>query len=169
MTLRAQHDVVVQLLATQVEEAVFEAGILGIFEIAEDRQRQFGRRTEHLDPCREDLDRTGRQIGVLGTGETGLDLAVNAHDPFRAQCLGIGEGRRIRIDHDLRHAVMVAQIDEEHAAMVADAMAPAGQAHVLADVALTERAAGVGTIAMEGHGIGLSEMRRVPARTPAET
>ena len=30
---------------------------------------------------------------------------------------------------------MVAQIDEQHAAMVADAMAPAGQAHIAADVA----------------------------------
>jgi hypothetical protein len=134
------------------EEAVLEAGILGIFEIAEDRQRQLGRRTEHLDPCREDLDRTGRQVGVLGAGETGLDLAVDAHDPFRAQRLGIGKGRRIGIDHHLRHAVMVAQVDEEHAAMVADAVAPAGQADILADVAVTERATGMGTIAMQGHG-----------------
>jgi hypothetical protein len=47
---------------------------------------------------------------------------------------------------------MVAQVDEQHAAMVADAMAPAGQAHGGADVALAERAAGVGTVAMQGHG-----------------
>jgi hypothetical protein len=36
---------------------------------------------------------------------------------------------------------MVAQIDEQHAAMVADTMAPAGKTGSLADVALAERAA----------------------------
>jgi hypothetical protein len=36
---------------------------------------------------------------------------------------------------------MVAQVDEQHAAMVADAMAPAGKAGGLPDVALAERAA----------------------------
>ena len=43
---------------------------------------------------------------------------------------------------------MVAQVDEQHAAMVADAVAPAGQPDVLADVAVAERAAGVGAVAM---------------------
>ncbi len=45
---------------------------------------------------------------------------------------------------------MVAQIDEQHAAMVADTMAPAGQANGFADVALAERAAGMGPVAMHG-------------------
>ena len=39
----AGHDVLVQLLATQVEEAVLEPYVLGIFLLAEHRQRQFGR------------------------------------------------------------------------------------------------------------------------------
>jgi hypothetical protein len=43
---------------------------------------------------------------------------------------------------------MVAQVDEKHAAMVADAVAPAGQANLFANVAVAERAAGMGTIAM---------------------
>ena len=43
---------------------------------------------------------------------------------------------------------MVAQIDEQHAAMVADAVAPAGKPHVLADVAVAQRAAGMGAVAM---------------------
>ncbi len=45
---------------------------------------------------------------------------------------------------------MVAQIDEQHAAVIAHAMHPAGQPHGLADVAVAQRAAGVGTIAMHG-------------------
>ena len=46
---------------------------------------------------------------------------------------------------------MVAQIDEQHAAMVADAMAPAGQADRLVDVAVAERAAGMGPVTMHGY------------------
>jgi len=38
---------------------------------------------------------------------------------------------------------MVAQIDEQHAAVVADAVAPARQADLGTDVALAERAAGM--------------------------
>jgi hypothetical protein len=41
MTLAPQHDVLVQLLAAQVEEAVLQADVFGIVEIAEHRQRQF--------------------------------------------------------------------------------------------------------------------------------
>jgi hypothetical protein len=51
---------------------------------------------------------------------------------------------------------MVAQIDEQNTAMVANAMAPAGQTNVLADIALTERAAGMGPVTM--HRISISQM-----------
>ena len=39
---------------------------------------------------------------------------------------------------------MVAQVDKQHAAMVADAMAPAGKTHLFADVACAQRAAEYG-------------------------
>jgi hypothetical protein len=51
---------------------------------------------------------------------------------------------------------MVAQVDEQHTAMVANAMAPAGQADRLADMAVAERAAGVGPVTM--HGIPKNQM-----------
>ena len=43
---------------------------------------------------------------------------------------------------------MVAQVDEQHAAMVADAVAPAGEPDGLADMAVAEFAAGVRAVAM---------------------
>src|SRR4029077_17709313 len=43
---------------------------------------------------------------------------------------------------------MIAQVDEQQSAMVADAVAPAGQPHLLADVAFAQNAAGVGAVAM---------------------
>jgi hypothetical protein len=54
---------------------------------------------------------------------------------------------------------MVAQIDEKHTAMVANAMAPARQPNSLADMALAERAAGMGPVTMHGVLEKLSEDR----------
>ena len=146
----ARHDVLVQLLATQVEETVLKPDVLRIFLVAEHRQRQFAGRPQHLDLADIDLDHAGRQFRIVGAGGTAAHLAVDPHHPFRTQLFGVLECRRIRIGHALRQAVMVAQIDEQHAAMVADAMAPARQPDGLADVALAERAAGVGPVAMHG-------------------
>ena len=138
MTCAAQHDVGVQVLAAQIEEAVFEPDLLRIILLAEHRHRQFGGRPQHLDLVDIDLDLAGRQFGVVGALGALAHLAVDAHHPFRAQRLGQLEGRAVGIGHHLRQPVMVAQIDEQHAAMVADAVAPARQAHRLADVALAQ-------------------------------
>ena len=124
----ARDDVPVQRVAAQVEEAVFEADVLGIVRLAEHRQRQFLGRRQHLDLARENLDLAGRQVGVDGLGRARLDLAVDADDPFAAHGLGGLEGRRIRIGDDLGQAVVVAQVDEQQAAMVAHAMHPARKA-----------------------------------------
>jgi hypothetical protein len=45
---------------------------------------------------------------------------------------------------------MVAQIDEQQPAMVADAVAPARQTNGLVDIAVAERAASVGPVTMHG-------------------
>ena len=46
-------------------------------------------------------------------------------------------------DHDLRHAVAVADVDEEHAAKIANAVHPAEQHRVRAEIVGAQRAAGV--------------------------
>ena len=131
----AQHDVGVQLLAAQIEEAVFEPRLFRVGLIAEHGQRQLGRGTQHLDLAHIDFDRAGRHLGVLGAGRALAHLAVEARHPLGAQLFGLGEGGRVGIDDALRDAVMVAQVDEQHAAMVADSMTPAGKADFFADMA----------------------------------
>ena len=84
--------------------------------------------------CDEHLDLTGRQVRVHGLRRPRLDRAVDPDHPLRAHLLRRLEGRRIRIGHDLGQAVMVAEVDEQQPAMVADAVHPAGQADGLADV-----------------------------------
>ncbi len=144
----ALHDVLVQMLAAQIEEAVFEPDLLGIFLLAEHRHRQFAGRPQHLDLADIDLDRAGRQIGILGAARPPAHFAVDAHHPFRAQRFGHFESRAVGVGHHLGETVMIAQIDEQHAAMVANTMAPARKPGLGVNVALAERAAGVGAVAM---------------------
>ena len=56
------------------------------------------------------------------------------------------ERRRFRVGNDLRDSVMIAQVDEQHAAVVALAVDPAGKADGLADVGSAELAAIMGAI-----------------------
>ena len=139
-----------QPLAPQVEEAVFQPQLFGIFLLAKNRHRQFRRRAEHLDFLDEDLDHAGRQVGIFRAGGTIANEAVDPHHPLGPQLFGILEGRAIRVGHYLRHPVMVAQVDEQQPAVVANAVAPAGQAHILAHIAFAKRAAIMSAVAMHG-------------------
>src|SRR5690606_32726987 len=94
---------------------------------------------------------------VDGLRRARLDLAVDADDPLAAHGLGNRECRRIRIGDDLGEAVMVAQVDEEEAAMVAHAMDPAREADGLADIGLSQLCAGVAAVTMHGNVFRLSE------------
>ena len=135
-----------QLLAAQIEEAIFEARLLRIIRLAEHRQRQlfsraqdFGRRHAHFDLAR-------RKIGVhrfLGAFD---DLAIDTHDALGAQALEQRERFRAGVRDQLGNAVIVAQVDEEHAAQIALAMDPAGEAHVLACVRRPKGAARMAAI-----------------------
>ncbi len=59
---------------------------------------------------------------------------VHANDELAAQALGFLEHRGgIRIEHHLQQAFAVAQVDENHAAVVAPAMHPAGHRDLLAE------------------------------------
>ena len=68
-------------------------------------------------------------------------------EPFNGR-----EGRTVAVGQNLSHAVMVAQVDEQHAAVVADAVAPAGKPGGFTDVLGAQGAAGVGAIAVHGGG-----------------
>jgi hypothetical protein len=124
--LPALDDVLVQLVAAKIEEAVLKPDIFRIFLLAEYRHGQFCRGPKHLDLGGVDLDKPRCQLRVLGAGGTLAQFAVDPHHPFRTQLFRHLERRRIRVGNALRQAVMIAQIDEQNTAMVANAMAPAG-------------------------------------------
>jgi hypothetical protein len=146
--LGALDDVGVQRLAAQVEEAVLETDILGIVRLGEHRQRQLGGFAQHFELANEHLDLTGRLLGVDRLRRALLHLAVDADHPFRAHSLGQLERLGIGVDDQLGQPVMVAQVDEQQPAVIADAMHPATEPHIIAHVTLTKGGAGVGAIAV---------------------
>ena len=142
----AFHDIGVQAVAPQIEEAVLQPDFFRVFLIAEHRHRQLGGRSQHLDLGDVDLNCAGRHLGILGAAGTAAHLAVDLHHPFGAQLFHLLERRAVRIGDHLGEPVMVAQVDEEDAAVIAHPVHPAGEPHLFADVGLAERAAGVGAI-----------------------
>jgi|GEM_PF-2109089 len=172
--LAAQHHVAVDALAPEVEEAVLEADVLGVLLLAGDGHRQFLSPALHDDAAREDLDLSGRQVRVDRCLAARLDRAVDRDDALEPQVLEHFERRGIGVRDDLGDAVMIAQVDEQHAAVIALAVHPARQADGLADVLGAQRGAGVGTIGVHfgdfrvlGNGARLRRRRRLTQARPA--
>ena len=89
--LRAQHDVGVHPLAPQIEKAIGEAHLLGVFGIGIDRERQrLGLRLD-FDLGDRQLDLAGVEPGVDGVGRAGGDAAGQGDDAFEPERIG---GRR---------------------------------------------------------------------------
>ena len=131
------------MVATKIKEAIFKPYLFRIILLAKNWHRQFGGGTQHLDFVDVDFHLPRRHFRIFGPAGTFADLAVDPHDPFRAQRFGELERLAVGIGHYLREPVMVPQIDEQNPAMIANAMAPAGQANGLANIALAKRAAGM--------------------------
>jgi hypothetical protein len=72
-----------------------------------------------------------------------------------------GRARAVAVGHDLGDAVVIAQVDEQHAAMIALAMDPAREADILADMLAREGAAGVGTIRVHRNSFQSAAIRQV--------
>ncbi len=151
--LQPLHDDAVQRLAPQIQEAVGEAQVFRVVRLAEHRHGQLLGRRQHLDLGGNHLDLARRELGVhrrLSVDDRPVAHgAVDADHPLRAHRLGRLEGRAVGVGHDLGQAVVVAQVDEQQAAVVAHAVHPARQAHVLADIGFAQRPAGVRAVAMQ--------------------
>ena len=131
------------LRITQIEETVSQAGILVgrggrndlegqvVFALAEDRQRIGG-----------DLYHTCRDLLV-----DGILVALDDLAGYRDGALAVDavEHRVVMYD-DLGHAVLVADIEEHYAAVVADILHPTGKTDFLPYMILSQISAGDGAI-----------------------
>ena len=103
---RADAQVALHALATDVEVAVLEAGVLGdgVGALADRERRRLGD-VEHLDLAVLDLDLAGRQPVVDVLGRAGGDDAGDAHDVLGAHVDRV-------VDDALGDAGVVADVDE---------------------------------------------------------
>ena len=129
----------------QVEPAVGEPDFLaGELRGPRLEDRRLGL-IEDLEIAADDLDRPGDELGVRRSFGAGADGAADEHDPFRADGAGGGErgGRALGADHDLRPSPAVAEVEEDHPLVVADAVDPPAQRHFPTEIVRSQLTAGV--------------------------
>ena len=110
------------------------------------RHRRREALVEQLELRDAQLDLAGGQLRVRHAGRPLGDVAGDLDHVLGPQRLALVDDRRRRIgriEHDLRHAVAVAQVDEQPAAVVAVAVDPAAEGDFLADMFAAQFAAGM--------------------------
>jgi hypothetical protein len=126
----------------QAQVLVDLAGVAG--GVVERERRRLGLR-EHREAAGHDLDVAGREpIAALPSGRRRTVPSTSTTHSFRSAC-GAKAPRRVGFDHDLGHALAVAEVEEDEAAEVAAAVDPALQDDGLALVLGAQGAAGVRT------------------------
>ena len=129
----------------QVDVAVLPAeGLLDLGVLVHIEGRRL-RLIEDRDRVRDDLDLSGRELRVLRA------LGPRSHGPAHLEhplAARIAEGRMrgsivLRVRHDLRDPVAVAEVDEDDLAELAPAVHPAAERHLVPRVGRAELATGV--------------------------
>ena len=144
--IAAQHDVLVQAVATQIEEAILQADILGIFGLTGHRHRQFIGGGLDGDILGAHFHFAGGQPAIDGAAFAQHDITNDGDHRFHPDAVQHRERRRRRAGNDLGQAMVIAQIDEQHAAMIALAVDPARQFDRLAGIGGAQGGAVVGAI-----------------------
>ena len=126
--------------AAQVDVAILEPHFLADVLVELERQR-LGT-VEHRQRPRQQLDLARGQVHVGGALRPQTDKTSHLDHEFTAQALGFAKQHLvIRVEDDLQQAFAIAQVDEDHSAMVTAAMDPAGDGNFLAGQLLADLAA----------------------------
>ena len=135
----AQAQIALHRLAPQVENAMLEARALGEVVVV-DLERRRRRCVEDFHLVHKHLDLAGRQLGIHRARRARAHFAGDLEHELAAHPLGDAERLlALGIEHHLGETFAIAQVDEDHSAMVAPAMRPAAQRHGLADQACAQR------------------------------
>ena len=138
----AQPEVVLQPRPPQVEIPVTQPHVLGDVGVIRNRERRRLRLVEDADLAGDNLHFTGRQLRIHRVGRSSPHHSRHADDELGPQPLGGGEQRIV--NHDLRDAPAIPQVDEQHAAKIAHPVHPPEQRDLRADIRRPQRAARVG-------------------------
>ncbi len=138
-----QREIVLHARPPQIEIAILQARVFGDRRLVRDRKGRGLRVVQHTDLVRTNLDRAGADFRVHGLGRARLDVPEDRDHILGPESSGARDERLVVADDDLRHAVTVANIDEQERAEIPKTVHPAEQHDVLADVGCRECTAGV--------------------------
>src|SRR5437016_4631203 len=142
-----QQHVPVELLPPEVEEAVAEARLLRILGVAADLDRQGLGDREGFEVLDGELDLPRGKLRVHGLGRAGHHRPGHRDDAPGAEPFGRPQVRARALENALGQAVVVAEVDEQKAAVVALPVDPAREPRRRARVRRPELAARVGPVA----------------------
>ena len=133
--LRAEPQVLLELLPAEVEPAIAEAQRLVHALLVELERERRGARDDH-EVVHLELDLPRRHLRVDGLRGARDDLALRLEDELVADLLRELRrgGRALGVDHDLARPRAVAEIDEHEPAVIPPAIGPAGERQLPADV-----------------------------------
>ncbi len=139
---RAQLQLLGHLRATQVDEAVAQASFFTDIAVLVERERRSLRIVEHLQLVTQHLDGAGRDVRIHRTGRTQAHLAGHFDHVLAAYAVGRREGfRAVGIENHLGQPLAIANVEEDHPAMVTTAMYPAAKSDFLTVQAFVQLAA----------------------------
>src|SRR5207247_9856706 len=113
-----EQDVPMELLSPEVEEAVAEAYVLRILDVANDLDRQGLGDREDLEVLDGELDLPRGEPGVHGRWRAGHHRPGHRDDALEAEPLGSLEVRARAAEHAPSQAALVAQGDRQAPAVV---------------------------------------------------
>ncbi len=138
---RAQHDVGVQLLPAQIQEAIAQSLLFRNVLAAGDLKRQRLGGRQHVDLVDDDLELAGRQRRIDVLVRAGDDTAGDGNHAFEPGRFGDRERARVRREHTLRDAVVIAQVDEQQLSVIPLAVHPSCETDGLSYVLFPEHPA----------------------------
>ena len=128
-------------LAPQVEVAVLQAHFLAHLLIELERQRLGA--VQQLELARQQLHLARGQVARsrCPAGRARTVPVTCTTNSLRSRSASAKTGAAVRVEHDLQQALAVAQVDEDHPAVVAPAVHPAGDRDLLAEELLVDLSA----------------------------
>ena len=146
----------------QVEEAVFQTERFRRLFIFGDLERNLFGLSEYRHLFRNEFDLTGCELRIDGFRCSGNDRSRESDDGFHAPFFEFLIEIHLRVDHNLSFAVMVAQVDEDHAAVIAHAVNPACEFGFLSDIGLSESAASMRSECMHFNSMLIMKIHNIP-------
>ncbi len=134
----AQADIVLHLFTAQIDIAIAQADIFPCPVIFGNLKRDNIRCTLKFCLGDIDLNLTGIHFRIHSFICAGFHLAGNRHDRFVAPVFHFCQQWRVFLNHTLGQTKRIAQINEEHAAMVTNFMDPAGKFNGFANLVFTK-------------------------------